>query len=472
MAHICFINPSSDRSTVGLNSTSLWPPVGLAGMASFLESKGHSATIIDSCLEPFSDDDILNRISKATKYIGLNIDSFKFNNVQNLCSKLKQFRDDFFIILGGPLAHVSPELLLREFKCDCVVQGEGEFALWEIIKNVESGQTNFFNAPGAWWRDKDGELHSTPPQRITDLDSLPFPAYHLLPPLKKYRSFSRQTPVAPIITSRGCAFSCSFCSRGAFRRQVVFRSAESVLEEVDFLVNKYGVRQLDILDDNFALDKRRMEKIFDGLIEKNYKLSINFNAGIRSEGLTEEMFLKMKKAGVIKLSFGIESADERVLELCNKSLNLSTMKKAISTAKKVGIIVGGFFIIGLPGEDELAFKKTLQFAKDVDLDIANFCIAIPFPGTGLYNQISVGGKFLYDTNKDLSHGFYGNKVFCLYGDQNEEDILQRYRVAYSAFYSLNRQFKLLTKLRSINEICWVAKSGFGIIANYLKSFFH
>ena len=471
MAHVCFINSCPDRNTIGLNSGSLWPPLGLASMAAFLGSKGYTATIIDAWLELLDNDIILQRIPEGSDYIGINIDSFKFNVVQDLCKKIKHQKQDIFIILGGPFAHVSPDLLLKEFACDCVVQGEGEYALHEIIKARKTGITDFYDAPGVWWKGDDGIVRNTPQKRIMDLDSLPFPAYHLLPPLEKYKSFSRQMPVAPLITSRGCAFSCSFCSRGCFRGQVVFRSAQHVLGEIDLLVTKYGIRQLDILDDNFILHKERMEQIFDGIISRNYKLSINFNSGIRSEGLTKEHFVKMKQAGAIKVSFGIESADENVLKLCNKKLNLSTIEKAVEYARSAGIIVCGFFIIGLPGENEEAFQKTLQFARKLQLDIANFCIAIPFPGTGLYKQISENGKFVSDTDRDLTHGFYGNKVFCLYGDQHEEEILRRYKMAYREFYSLGTLLRLFLKLRSFNEWAWVLKSGMSVIVNYVRGIF-
>lgn len=468
MAHVCLINSNPAPETRGLNTGSLLPPVGLATIAAVLEAHGHKVTIIDTRLFQQKIDTTVNNIAEDVGYVGINIDSFTFNTAKELCKIIKIKNKNTFIVLGGPYAHISPSILLNEFECDCVVQGEGEYALLEIVNVKENKQIDFSCAPGTWWKNSTGMICHTPQQRITDLDALPFPAYHLLPSLSSYKSFSRQTPSAPLITSRGCAFSCNFCSRGAFHGKVVFRSAQNVIDEIDFLVQKYGIRHFDILDDNFALHKQRMHQIFDKIIERGYNLTFNLNSGIRSEGLTHELFSKMKKAGVTKVSFGIESADENVLKLCNKHLNLDDIRNAVQFAKEAKLLTSGFFIIGLPGESATSFKKTMQFAKEIDTDFANFCMAIPFPGTELYNQIAKSGKFIINVDRNIAYGLFGNKVFCTYEEQNEHDILQRYNDAYKEFYSFSRKMKIILKCRSLNEFRWVAKNAWTVLSNFIS----
>ena len=232
--------------------------------------------------------------------------------------------------------------------------GEGEEAVVRMMKNLAAGRPAFDpQVSGAAWRDPDtGEMQRNAVVRIEDIDRLPFPAYHLLPPLKAYKSRSRKRPVAAIVTSRGCAYECIFCSKNVFQRRVTFRSADNVLAEVDHLVRDFGVRQIDILDDNFAQKKSRMVEILDGLIERDYGLAINPQNGIRSEIIDEPLLEKMKRAGFYKLAFGVESADPDVLRTCRKRLDLDRLEQVVTMAKKMGFVVYGFFIIGLPGETE------------------------------------------------------------------------------------------------------------------------
>jgi radical SAM superfamily enzyme YgiQ (UPF0313 family) len=131
-------------------------------------------------------------------------------------------------------------------------------------------------------------------------------------------------------------------------------------------------------------------------------------------------------------------------------------------------VVYGFFIVGLVGETEEGFKKTMEFARRVDFDIANFCMAIPFVGTELYRMIQERGHFLIDTSKNIDSGFYDNKVFYTYDNITEEDILQRYKMAYKEFYSVKKQARILLKVRSIHEITWILNTGRFVLAGMLR----
>ena len=285
-------------------------------------------------------------------------------------------------------------MVMTKVNCHGLVRGEGEPAVLQIMHNIDLGlQPLDKTVPGAVFRNpKTGELIFNKIIRIDNLDKLPFPAYHLLPPLNVYKSRSRKSPVAAIVTSRGCLFKCSFCSKDIFKNKVTFRSPDNVLSEIDYLVQNFGVRQIDILDDNFALKKNRLEEILNGLINRNYGLAINLQSGIRSEIIDESLLNKMKKAGIFKIAFGVESADKNVLRLCRKKLDLNKIVSAASLAKQKGFLTYGFFIIGLPGETDEGFERTLDFARRVNFDIANFCIATPFVGTELYRQVQENGN--------------------------------------------------------------------------------
>ena len=331
------INPLP--SSVGLNEATIEPPLGIAYIASILEQKGVSCSIIDANALQLKPLEVIKSIPETTKLIGFYLNAFNYNTVLELANRCRQERPKAALILGGPLASAIPQEILKEIPCHGVVQGEGEYSVLQIIKNIKNDGPPFDdNVPGAVYKDfESGAVKMNQVMRIKDLDSLPFPAYHLLPPLKIYKSRARKQPVAAIITSRGCSHQCIFCSKDIFQRQTTYRSAANVLAEIDFLIKKYGIRQIDILDDNFTQKRSRVENILDGIIERNYNISLNLQSGIRTEIVDEELLLKMKRAGVYKLAFGIESADPDVLKICRKKLDLNRVEHAVRIAKKMGI---------------------------------------------------------------------------------------------------------------------------------------
>jgi len=448
----------------GLNEATVEPPLGLAYMASMLETKGHRCRIIDANVLGLTPSEVLQDIPESASLVGISVNSFTFASASTLASAIKSRNPQTKVILGGPLPSAAPELVIDSIACDGIVRGEGEYAIVAIVENLRSDRDIFdSNVPGAMWRDKaTGELLSNPIGRVTDLDALPFPALHLLPPLKKYKSRCRKTPVGAIITSRGCAHKCSFCSKDIFQRKVTLRSPENVLAEIDFLVKTYRVGQIDILDDNFAFNSKRFDAILDGLISRNYGLAINCQSGLRSETLTRERLTKMKRAGIYKLAFGIESVDPAVLEMCDKKLDVTKLAQVIKDAKELGFVVYGFFIIGLPGETEKGFDKTLEFAQTLDLDVANFTMAVPFIGTELFRQVEKKGTFLVDTTKNIDSGFYGGDPFFLYGDTTAEQLRSRYKKAYSVFYSWRKRLKIILTIRSLSEFRWLVKAALSI----------
>lgn len=451
------VNPAATAK--GLNESTVEPPLGLAYIAAFLEKNNFSCKIIDSNIYCLSNSQIVDEIPEETKLVGIYLNSFLYDATRSLTTLIRKKRKDIFILLGGPLPSARPESVLREIPCDGLIRGEGEYSTYKIMQNLKGGHFPFEGeVSGAAYLDRNGSIIFKPIQRISDLDALPFPAFHLLPSLGKYRTRSRKTPVGPIVTSRGCAFNCTFCSKDVYQRQVTFRGVENVLNEIDFLVKKYHVKQLDILDDNFAQNRKRMEGILDGLIKKDYHLAINMQLGSRTELLDERILKKLKKAGFFKLGFGIESADENVLRINKKALKLDRAEEVIKISKRLGFVTYGFFIIGLPGETEESFRKTIEFAKRTDVDVANFCMAIPFVGTELYRMVQEKGRFLINTTKNIDSGFYAGRVFFVYGNSTEEDLLNRYKQAYKEFYSFKKRLKIILSIRSMSEFLWLAKS--------------
>jgi radical SAM superfamily enzyme YgiQ (UPF0313 family) len=448
-----FINPLP--KAVGSNDATVEPPLGLAYLASSLEQQGFKCSIIDAKTLGLGSEEVMSQISSQHSLIGFYLNSFNYDTVLELTQLCRRKQPDATIVLGGPLASAAPEMVLSDFPCHGIVRGEGEDAVVGIMHNLATGRPPFDREiPGAAYYDDSKNMVMNPVVRIMDLDRLPYPAYHLLPPLNTYKSRSRKRPFAAIITSRGCSYDCIFCSKDIFQRKVAFRSPANVLAEIDYMVNNYGVRGLDILDDNFAQNRTRMEEILEGIVQRNYNLSINLQTGIRSEIIDEKLLSLMKRAGIYSLAFGIESADPEVLRICRKKLDLIKLEEVVKLAKKMGFLVHSFFIIGLPGETEESFRNTLDFARRLKLDVANICMAIPFPGTELFNMVKEKGRFLIDTTHKIDTGFYGGKVFFEYNNSRQEDTLRRYQIAYKEFYSIRKKLQLILSIRSLSEVIW------------------
>lgn len=452
MSEIVLINPRPLGR--GLNEATIEPPLGLGYIASFLRVHGFTCTITDANALGLSPLEAASTVSRDTRLVGISVNSFTVSAAAALV-ELVRARSSAVILLGGAFPSASPVRALELIAADAVIQGEGEYPMLAVMESIARGEDPCrADIAGLIPRSLPAGVVLRQHVRVDNLDELPFPAYDLLPPLSAYRTRARKRPVAALVTSRGCAYDCSFCSKDVFQRKVRFRSAENVLAEIDELNGKFGVRQLDILDDNFLQNEQRVAAILEEIIRRKYNFAINLQTGIRTEMLDDEMLRLLKRAGVFKLAFGIESGDSELLRIHNKSLDLARVETVINKAKRLGFIVYGFFIIGLLGETEQGFQKTLAFARKLDLDVANFCLALPFPGTELYQMVKERGRFLRDTTGNIESGFYAGHVFYEYDGSTAQEILRRYQRAYKEFYSLKKQLGMLLTMRSIHEFVW------------------
>lgn len=249
------------------------------------------------------------------------------------------------------------------------------------------------------------------------------------------------------------------------------RSPENVLEEIDMLVSQYGVKQLDILDDNFTLNKDRTEKILDLLIERNYDLYINLQSGVRTEGIDQNIINKMKRARVFKIPFGVESGDPAILSRIKKRLDLKRVLACTRMAKRAGIKVYGFFMIGLPGDTPKSMQKTIDFAIKMDPNIATFAVTIPFQGTPLYDLVKKEGKFLVNMDDGINEGFYANRVFYKMEGMDSNEVLAYYKKAMNSFYFRPKKvWELLTGMKSWTELQWLINTIFSVLKSLKPAF--
>lgn len=455
-----FVNPFPYYAA-GINEATVYPPLGLAYFAAWLRKKGVESRVIDANILEKTNDVVFGEIAEFDpQLIGISSNIVTAQAGEELAKMIKEKYPNKLVVFGGPYASNVVEKLLTRSGADCIIRGEGELTLLELVEKGGAFET----IRGVSYL-KDGKLIQNPEAaKIQNLDDLPFPAYDLLPPLNLYRSRSRYTPMAPMMMTRGCPFGCIFCSsahtaNSVFGNAIRKRSPENIVSEIRMLSEQFGVRQIDFLDDNFSHDMIYAEKVMDAIIDAQLPVVFNFQNGLRADRLNEKLISKMKKAGVIKVGIGIESGDQHIVDLAKKSLVLERVRDSIKLLRKHGIIVIGFFMLGLPGETKESMEKTIQFAKETNPHMANFSVVLPLPGTELFRMVEEANAFVKNVEDGAHTGFYSQMFYYKWGDITPELVFQYQKKAYNEFYFRPLKIMdLLSTIQSWNELKWTLSS--------------
>lgn len=368
------------------------PPIGLGYLASFLRESGYEVDIYDGTLYDAAENDFLNKISDyQPDLIGISLFCRGHNKVKNLVSKIKK-TFTIPIVIGGPQASALPEYILWDFGVGFVVIGEGELTMKNLVEEIEGGYKKYDLIDGLGYRDGNKIKINKRRSLISNLDSLPFPAWDLMPP-EKYRivpilSPAKEFPIAPIITTRGCPYECTFCATNiTWEQRFRKRSPMNVIQEIKYLINNFGVKEVHFCDDNITLNRKYIEDICTLLLQEGISIPWQCPNGVRVDTLDRDLLQKMKKVGCYSIGLGIESGNQRILDKNKKSLNLQKVKVVLEDIKDVGINSYGFFIIGLPGETEETIWDTIRFAIENPFDRVWFCVLAPYPGSEIFNQL-------------------------------------------------------------------------------------
>jgi magnesium-protoporphyrin IX monomethyl ester (oxidative) cyclase len=368
--------------------------------------------------------------------------SCQADNAYKTAEIVKKINPETLVVFGGAHPTSYPSKVLEEKNIDIVIIGEGEETIRELCEKIESGES-YADVKGIAFME--GREIKINPRRefIQNIDSIPLPARHLLPMDEYFAANSthgggdKWTPVTSMITSRGCPGICVFCSiHGIWGNAWRARTPKNVVDEIEQLVNKYGVKEIHFEDDNLTLNKKRMIEICDEIKSRglNGKFRWTTPNSVMVATLDEEVIIKMKESGCYSLSFGIESGSKRILkEVIRKNVPFDRLREIIKTCKKLDIETAGSFIIGLPGETKETFRQTIDFAKSLDLDKASFLAATPFPGTKLYDICKEKGYIPEDLNwSDLRT--IGSAVIST-EEFSKEDVLEWQKRGYREFYS-------------------------------------
>lgn len=422
-------------------------PLGLAYLASSLEKHGHVARILDMPVEKMSAAEFKDLLlSGGFGLIGISCMTVEYNSALGTAEQIKNLLPDTPVVFGGPHPSADPSRVIINPFVDLVVVGEGEAALTELVNAVEEGDP-LDRIDGLIFKRDSAPVFNKPRDLIKNVDEIPFPAIHLLN-LDEYYKYQiprlvpKRKRYMSIFTSRGCPYGCIYCHK-IFGKKYRARSPHNVLDEIRLLYNKYGIREFIIEDDNFTMNLNRAKKICDLLIEEKLDISVQFPNGIRADRMDEELMSKLKQAGAHSMSIGVESGTLRIQDFIRKGLDLNKVRETISLAKKYKIKTNGFFMMGFPGETTNEMLETINFARSLELDTADFSIATPYPYTELM-EISIKKGYL----KTMDFDKFDVKTPNLETeDFNSDDLKRLQRRAYISFYfTPKRLIKILLKI--------------------------
>ncbi len=386
--NVLLINPGASNiySKVEANL----PPLGIAYLAAVAREGGHSVKVVDLNVEKKALEKInLNHFD----VVGITTDTPRYYEALGIAKEIK--KSGKLIVMGGYHVTFLDEEVLSTGLVDFVVRGEGEEIFLNLLNALENN-TALKNIPGISYIDDKIFIRNDdalPPQK---LDLLPFPARDLLP-IRKYRTTLNGVPSANLITSRGCPYNCYFCASSKFGGiKWRSRSAKNIVDEMEMLRNRYGYRAFEFLDDNFTLSKKRIFEFADELEKRNMTDIIWWCfARVDTIAKNEPMVKRMAEVGAYRVFLGLESVNESVLDNYGKGIENNQQKEAINILRKYGIGIHGSFIIGDMNETKEMVMKTVNWAKKMNPQLAQFSLLVPFPGTQLYVDMKKENKFLH-----------------------------------------------------------------------------
>ena len=421
------------------------PNLGICTIASCLEEANHKVQIIDAEAEELTNEQIYKRVLDFnSEVIGFTITNAHYNVMKALLKQFEKFQG--MIIVGGPHATCFPEEIMNENPLiDYLIYGEGEITIVELLK-----QENIENVNGVYYRKGDEIRFTNPRAPIKNLDDIPRPALHLLnmdlycPLPDQYKKL----PAISWITSRGCTWKkCTFCFESAIHAQAYRRhSFERVVADIEWLQKRYGINEIDFLDDEFFINELWIKEFKKLLQERNIKLS--WTAYGRADHVTKKMLEDAKEVGCWGLYMGIESGDKDLLKVVNKGITLEQVRKVCGWCHELGLEIRGSFILGLPNETFEKAQKTIDFAKELKLSIAAFHLFHPEYGTKLYDVALKEGKLLGDPwTKRTKVAYLPN------GYKNEEELENMQKIAFRQFYFRPSYIiKRLIKIKNMQDL--------------------
>lgn len=448
-----------------------WQPLGTLYVAACLKDAGHKVKFYNGAF--MTQDELIQSLAEfGPEFVGIYSTTFGWNKALSTANDIKAIDPATFIAVGGPFPIAKQRDCLQDDarSIDAVVTGEGEMTVAEMVDHLEVGLP-LRGVQGIIFREENKIIENPARPLIEDLDALPLPARELLGEIDDYTpppATYRRKPVAVMMTARGCNRRCIFCSqtdknRKSGKRGIRYRSVDNVLSEIRTCLVQ-GYREIKFIDDTFAADYDRAMALSKAI--KSEGLDFTWFASACVNQVDKPLLTAMKEAGCWAVLFGAESGVQKNLNTLRKGITLDQTRKAVKAAKEVGLRVSTPFLFGIPGETFEDGLKTIEFAIELNPDLANFHALTAFPGTHLFDNLDKYGT----VSEDLSNYTYQGASFTPH-TLSREQIHTLRQIAFKRFYSrpsflMRRLLQLRTlddcrlALRGIRTLFWVwAKKG-------------
>jgi radical SAM superfamily enzyme YgiQ (UPF0313 family) len=455
---VLLINPpwGSPEDSIWHGISGVMPPLGTAWMAAVLEQDGHRVQILDCQAERLTASATPSVLRSLDRFdlVGITATTPQINPALAIAAQVKQEWPQSTVVLGGVHPTVLPEEVLSHPDVDLVVRGEGE----ETIKEIASGQPAH-TITGVSFRDNGEIVHNPDRALIPDIDTLPMPAYHLLPMSRYFPAAGayKRLPATSVLATRGCPGRCTFCYR-IFGPRLRVRSGRLVAEEVKHLQERYGIKEICFYDDTFTSIKKEVYAFCKAV--QDLKIDLTWSCFSRVDTVDEDLLRAMKESGCHQIMYGIEAASPEILKNIQKRIDLDKAVEAVRAAKKARIDVRAAFMIGNPGETKDTMEETLRFAIKLDPELIILNVTTPFPGTEMFDWADREG---YLTTKDWNHYDLCHSVMKL-PTLTQEELQEFYRSAYRRFYLRPRYIAgRVMKLRSLSDIASAIRGFRGLL---------
>ena len=389
---VLLINPAMNLKKLGRFAGLLepMPCFGLAYIAAALEAHGCHVRVIDMFAERLDVHEVANKVERfRPDLVGMTVLTPSAPVCSIISQSLRTRLPDVKIVWGGVHADVFAKDIVRSRDADFAVHQDGEITVCELVDAISANETDYSAIDGLTWA-ADGVPVTNKARAINqDLDALPYPAWHLFPyhryGLLPFADFAK--PVLTISGSRGCPYRCDYCSLihtggKVYRR----RDPIKIVDEYEYLVDRYGVKQIGFIDPIFPLVKKDLAPFCEELVARGLDKKCQWLSETRADRLDAETCQMMYDGGCRRVLMGIESGVDLLLGNVNKKITTSKVRVGVENARNAGIQTVGLFMIGMPGETPEMTKETVEFAVELDLDFAKFAITVPFPGSKLFED--------------------------------------------------------------------------------------
>ena len=438
------------------------PPLGIMYIAAYAEKyTDHKIEVLDMIVEEMNYDELEREIKiRKPDIVGITTTTFTLIDSIITARTIKNVDNDIKVVFGGPQAHIYPEETINFPEVDFLVLGEGEITFTELLQKIENYE-ELKKVKGIVSKTGNRTVNTGYRGFIEDLDSLPFPARHLTHYKKYYSLIAKRNPITTMFTSRGCPYRCLFCHRPHMGKKFRARAPENVVEEIEECVNM-GIHEILIYDDTFTIDRKRVLDVCNLIKERD--IDIYFDIRSRIDRIDKEMLIALKEAGCLRIHYGVESANQRILEILRKDITVEQAEKVIKMTKDIGIETLAYFMIGNPTETKDEILNTIQFAKKLKPDYCHFSVTMPFPATPLYELGLKKGVFK-DYWKEFAVNPTKDFVPQLWEENlSREELIGLLEYAYKSFYTRpSYVFKKILKVRSFDEFKRKARAGMRLL---------